>query len=340
MELLGVQLLATVCISAWCGLIACITLKVISLTIGLRFPFHEELLGADMVEHSIGPRKYDKIKKRLVDTSRYRRFEQPRRRLHSSMKQAEDFLSMRDTTANVSYEDIRRRFQESESDERNRSRARKIRFGPNRDDAVFSISNGNGHATVVEEEDQSNGEDAPHHLEESNGEEGQPNENGVSVSKKRKFSAQLIRGAFRRRKIVLPKWQRKLGIENVAYIENEQNMKVKTRNTRDVPLASLDVVQEPMMGDGAGTSDDHHLRPRSNMVDSCTQTDPTSEVCSACVQTSVEDIYLRSVGVEADCSSIEMEVNFEADETKTKTDEYDVDVEHVVHVITRAEYLV
>ncbi|XP_033634843.1 putative ammonium transporter 2 [Asterias rubens] len=363
-ELLGIQLLAIVCISAWCGIIACITLKVISLTIGLRFPFHEELLGADMVEHSIGPRKYDKIKKRLVDTSRYRRFEQPRRRLHSSMRQAEDFLGMRDEIANVSYDDIRRRFQDSESDDRNRSGARKIRFGPNRHDMVFSISNGNGHATVFEEEDgnHSNGEDVPH-LEESNGNgEGsngngeQLNDNGLPVSKKRKFSAQLIRGAFRRRKIVLPKWQRKLGIENVAYIDNEQNMKIKLRKARDVQVSTgvgLAVVQESVLGDGPGTSDEP--RPRSKMVDSSTQTNPTSEVCSTCVQTSVEDIYLRSIGVEADCSSIEMEVNFEADdETRrnsysekkrrkkfaTDDDDNGVDEERVVHVITRAEYLV
>ncbi|XP_022103032.1 putative ammonium transporter 2 isoform X2 [Acanthaster planci] len=332
--LLGIQLLTVVCITAWCGIIACIILKIISLTIGLRFPFHEELLGADMVEHSIGPRKYDKIKKRLTDSARYRRFEQPRRRIHSSMRQAEDFLSMRDTSVETSYDDVIRRFQDRECDDRNRSGARKLRFNPARGDAVFTISNGNSHATVIEEEHPNGDVTAPDGVDAgpTNKDE---NDNSVS-NKKRRISTQLIRGAFRRRKKVLPKWQRKLGIENVAYIDNERAMKMKTRKARDVQFAAetSHEIGEEVAENGSvviTSRDDLRSSPcsvsvqagpsstRIVMVDQSTQTHPVADMCSTFVQTSAEDIFLRSIGIDADCSSIEMEVSFDMDD-KIDTD--------------------
>ena len=41
-------------------------LKVIDLTIGLRVPLEEELLGADIVEHNVGDASYDKITRTLT----------------------------------------------------------------------------------------------------------------------------------------------------------------------------------------------------------------------------------------------------------------------------------
>ncbi|XP_072050443.1 putative ammonium transporter 3 isoform X2 [Amphiura filiformis] len=57
--LLGVQLLAATCIIAWTAITAFITLKILDITIGLRVPLHEEILGADLVEHSLNG-TYDK----------------------------------------------------------------------------------------------------------------------------------------------------------------------------------------------------------------------------------------------------------------------------------------
>ena len=44
----------------WTVIIAYIILKGIDVIMGLRVPLHEELLGADLVEHSMGNREYDK----------------------------------------------------------------------------------------------------------------------------------------------------------------------------------------------------------------------------------------------------------------------------------------
>ncbi|EDO37226.1 predicted protein, partial [Nematostella vectensis] len=51
---LGVELLATVVVSVWCALMATVILFFIDKTIGLRVSYQEEVLGADIVEHSIG----------------------------------------------------------------------------------------------------------------------------------------------------------------------------------------------------------------------------------------------------------------------------------------------
>ncbi|XP_070542961.1 putative ammonium transporter 2 [Ptychodera flava] len=67
--LLGVQSLAVVCIGAWCALTSCILLTVIHCSIGLRLTLDQEILGSDLVEHSIGSVKYDKIKRRIVNDS-------------------------------------------------------------------------------------------------------------------------------------------------------------------------------------------------------------------------------------------------------------------------------
>ncbi|XP_022109527.1 putative ammonium transporter 3 [Acanthaster planci] len=58
-ELLGVQALACVSIVAWTAVTSYICLKLLDMTMGLRVPLHEELLGADIVEHSLNG-SYDK----------------------------------------------------------------------------------------------------------------------------------------------------------------------------------------------------------------------------------------------------------------------------------------
>ncbi|XP_071845042.1 putative ammonium transporter 2 isoform X2 [Apostichopus japonicus] len=69
--LLLVQLLAAVCIIAWCSLFSAIVLFLLSSTIGLRLSYHEELLGADMVEHNIGDREYDKANGKLMSSPKW-----------------------------------------------------------------------------------------------------------------------------------------------------------------------------------------------------------------------------------------------------------------------------
>lgn len=51
---LGIQLLAVLVVMLWCGVMALVILFLISKTIGLRVSYQEEVLGADIVEHSIG----------------------------------------------------------------------------------------------------------------------------------------------------------------------------------------------------------------------------------------------------------------------------------------------
>ncbi|KAJ8029858.1 Ammonium transporter 2 [Holothuria leucospilota] len=58
-KLLGIQLLAVLVITFWTAVASYVVLKVLDLTIGLRVPLHEEILGADIVEHSING-SYDK----------------------------------------------------------------------------------------------------------------------------------------------------------------------------------------------------------------------------------------------------------------------------------------
>lgn len=50
---MGVQLLVVVLVIVWSSVLSFIILKAIDLTIGLRVSLHEELLGADLVEHSV-----------------------------------------------------------------------------------------------------------------------------------------------------------------------------------------------------------------------------------------------------------------------------------------------
>ncbi|XP_038062656.1 putative ammonium transporter 3 [Patiria miniata] len=58
-ELLGVQALACVSIVVWTAVTSYICLILLDVTMGLRVPLHEELLGADIVEHSLNG-SYDK----------------------------------------------------------------------------------------------------------------------------------------------------------------------------------------------------------------------------------------------------------------------------------------
>lgn len=53
-KFLGVQILATLVTTVWCAIMAFIILLIISKTIGLRVSYQEEVLGADIVEHSLG----------------------------------------------------------------------------------------------------------------------------------------------------------------------------------------------------------------------------------------------------------------------------------------------
>lgn len=53
-KFLGVQILAIVVVSIWCAIMAFSILLFIRKTIGLRVSYQEEVLGADIVEHSLG----------------------------------------------------------------------------------------------------------------------------------------------------------------------------------------------------------------------------------------------------------------------------------------------
>ncbi|XP_070542959.1 putative ammonium transporter 2 [Ptychodera flava] len=57
--MLGIQSLAILTVSAWTLITAFLLLKALDATIGLRVPLHEELLGADLVEHNLNG-SYDK----------------------------------------------------------------------------------------------------------------------------------------------------------------------------------------------------------------------------------------------------------------------------------------
>lgn len=52
-KLLGVQLLAIISIVTWTAFWSVVCFKLLEITIGLRVPLHEEILGADIVEHSL-----------------------------------------------------------------------------------------------------------------------------------------------------------------------------------------------------------------------------------------------------------------------------------------------
>ncbi|XP_072049661.1 putative ammonium transporter 2 [Amphiura filiformis] len=52
-KLLGIQALAVVCIASWTAFWSFICFNLLNITIGLRVPLHEEILGADIVEHSL-----------------------------------------------------------------------------------------------------------------------------------------------------------------------------------------------------------------------------------------------------------------------------------------------
>ncbi|XP_070542958.1 putative ammonium transporter 3 [Ptychodera flava] len=62
---LGVQSLAAISITAWTLVTSYSLLKILDLTIGIRVPRHEELLGADLVEHSVNG-AYDKSTGTLI----------------------------------------------------------------------------------------------------------------------------------------------------------------------------------------------------------------------------------------------------------------------------------
>ena len=59
-RLLGVQAVAVISITIWAIGISYILLKVIDVTIGLRVPLQQEILGADLVEHAVGAMEYCK----------------------------------------------------------------------------------------------------------------------------------------------------------------------------------------------------------------------------------------------------------------------------------------
>ncbi|KAJ8304978.1 LOW QUALITY PROTEIN: hypothetical protein KUTeg_018561 [Tegillarca granosa] len=66
---LGIQCLAIVAIGVWTVITGGLFLKLIDLTVGLRVPLGEEILGADIVEHSVSGIIYDKKTKQIIHLS-------------------------------------------------------------------------------------------------------------------------------------------------------------------------------------------------------------------------------------------------------------------------------
>ena len=52
--MLGLQLVEVVSIAAWAAVGSSIMLKIVQKSVGLRFTLEEELLGSNIVEHSVG----------------------------------------------------------------------------------------------------------------------------------------------------------------------------------------------------------------------------------------------------------------------------------------------
>ncbi|XP_014664081.1 PREDICTED: putative ammonium transporter 3 [Priapulus caudatus] len=59
--LLGIQSIGVLSLIVWTAVIAFVFLKLIDVTVGLRLPLDQELLGSDLVEHDIGDNIYDKV---------------------------------------------------------------------------------------------------------------------------------------------------------------------------------------------------------------------------------------------------------------------------------------
>ncbi len=64
--LLGVQFAGVVALTVWTAVMSYILLKCVDLTIGLRVPLEQEILGADLVEHSVGDIRYDKKNNKVL----------------------------------------------------------------------------------------------------------------------------------------------------------------------------------------------------------------------------------------------------------------------------------
>ncbi|XP_033750890.1 putative ammonium transporter 3 [Pecten maximus] len=65
---LGIQALAALAIIAWTLVNAFVWLKLIDLTIGIRVPLEEEILGADIVEHAVGGFIYSKMARKILSS--------------------------------------------------------------------------------------------------------------------------------------------------------------------------------------------------------------------------------------------------------------------------------
>ena len=131
-RLLGIQLLAGLSISVWTAITSFITLKALDITIGLRVPLHEEILGADLVEHSLNG-TYDK------ETSEWRDREG---HLIMIVKQY-DNESTKDLMARIESNSIRRCecLRSPRPELRSSMRRRRSAFGFSRsDDTVSHIS--------------------------------------------------------------------------------------------------------------------------------------------------------------------------------------------------------
>lgn len=64
--MLGVQLLSVVCLVVWTAITSFIFLFALKVTVGIRVSLHEELIGADVVEHGLHG-NYDKRSGELTD---------------------------------------------------------------------------------------------------------------------------------------------------------------------------------------------------------------------------------------------------------------------------------
>ncbi len=209
---MGVQLATAVCIIVWCAVLSYLCLKIINALVGLRFPFQEELLGADIVEHSIGPRKYDKVKKRLTDTSRLRAYDLRRRKKYNaSFRAAEHYLSQKEAGILTVADGV------EPPSMRKKIKMTRTNSPPSppylKRSELYSFHNGHG-----------NGRASPSPRRKdllNNMNASSPFKRGA---KERRSSLKKIHGAFRRKQIhKAPKWQQKLGVDNLAYIEQEEN---------------------------------------------------------------------------------------------------------------------
>lgn len=337
--LLGVQVAGVLCIITWCAVLSFITLQIIDFTIGLRFPFQEELLGADIVEHSIGPRKYDKIKKRLTDISRVRGYNMQRRRKrynNASFRAAERYLSQKDAgVLSVDNDPDAQTFGRRVKTKMKGKRGKKSPPYAKKAN-VFSISNGQRNGVSSHNDKASDYKS--HHMTDISI-EGMSVAGNMSPRLNRgspgyRNSMTRLHGALRRRRVSkVPKWQQQLGVDNLAFMDQEDDDDINGFITHPVTIeinSGVDdsvnkATQSNKVGSRESSANDVNLhmkdinlttiKPRGAMVDGCTQTmrvqfEQESECCSHCQQTMRADDDESEHGeLQSEMSSAKVELN-------------------------------